>query len=64
MNFRQWLARSHVFARRRFDDRSDGRILPGEDFAILLDLQAASAGLELKPENVVVDDGLGSGKRP
>jgi 3-hydroxyisobutyrate dehydrogenase len=29
-----------------------------EDFAILLDLQAASSGLELKPENVTVDDGL------
>jgi 3-hydroxyisobutyrate dehydrogenase-like beta-hydroxyacid dehydrogenase len=35
---------------------STGRV--DEDFAILLDLQAASAGLELKPENVVVDDGL------
>ncbi len=31
-----------------------------EDFAILLDLQAASSGLELKPENVEVDDGLGA----
>jgi 3-hydroxyisobutyrate dehydrogenase len=30
-----------------------------EDFAILLDLQAAASGLELKPENVKVDDGLG-----
>ena len=30
-----------------------------EDFAVLLDLQAASSGLELKPENVKVDDGLG-----
>jgi len=29
-----------------------------EDFAILLDLQAAASGIELKPENVVVDDGL------
>ncbi|RYU08856.1 NAD(P)-dependent oxidoreductase [Nocardioides iriomotensis] len=29
-----------------------------EDFAILLDLQAAASGLELKPENVAVDDGL------
>jgi 3-hydroxyisobutyrate dehydrogenase len=29
-----------------------------EDFAILLDLQAAVSGLTLKPENVVVDDGL------
>jgi len=37
---------------------SSGRV--DEDFAILLDLQAASAGLELKPENVVVDDGLGA----
>jgi hypothetical protein len=35
-----------------------------EDFAILLDLQAASAGLKLKPEDVPVDDGLGSGQRP
>ncbi|MEV4178592.1 NAD(P)-dependent oxidoreductase [Nonomuraea sp. NPDC049709] len=32
----------------------------GEDFAILLDLQAAASGLELKPEDVAVDDGLGS----
>ncbi|MEV7007518.1 NAD(P)-dependent oxidoreductase [Streptosporangium sp. NPDC051022] len=31
-----------------------------EDFAILLDLQAAASGLELRPENVVVDDGLGA----
>ncbi|MCW2760706.1 MAG: 6-phosphogluconate dehydrogenase, NAD-binding protein [Marmoricola sp.] len=31
-----------------------------EDFAILLDLQAASSGIELKSENVVVDDGLGA----
>ncbi len=30
-----------------------------EDFAILLDLQAHSSGLNLKPENVDVDDGLG-----
>jgi 3-hydroxyisobutyrate dehydrogenase-like beta-hydroxyacid dehydrogenase len=29
-----------------------------EDFAVLLDQQAASSGLELKPENVAVDDGL------
>ena len=29
-----------------------------EDFAILLDLQAAASGIELKPENVAVDDGL------
>jgi 3-hydroxyisobutyrate dehydrogenase-like beta-hydroxyacid dehydrogenase len=34
-----------------------GRIT--EDFAILLDLVAAGAGLQLQPENVVVDDGLG-----
>jgi 3-hydroxyisobutyrate dehydrogenase len=39
---------------------SSGRV--DEDFAILLDLQAASAGLELKPENVDVDDGLGGGE--
>ncbi|MFC5823854.1 NAD(P)-dependent oxidoreductase [Nonomuraea insulae] len=32
----------------------------GEDFAILLDLQAAASGLELKPEDVPVDDGLAS----
>jgi 3-hydroxyisobutyrate dehydrogenase len=31
-----------------------------EDFAILLDLQAQSSGLELKRENVEVDDGLGT----
>ena len=29
-----------------------------EDFSILLDLQAAASGLELKPEDVTVDDGL------
>jgi 3-hydroxyisobutyrate dehydrogenase len=29
-----------------------------EDFAILLDLAAAAAGLEIKPENVEVSDGL------
>jgi 3-hydroxyisobutyrate dehydrogenase-like beta-hydroxyacid dehydrogenase len=29
-----------------------------EDFAVLLDQQAASAGLRLKPEDVSVDDGL------
>jgi hypothetical protein len=29
-----------------------------EDFAILLDVQAANSGLTLEPENVVVDDGL------
>ena len=37
---------------------SSGRV--GEDFAILLDLQAAASGVELKPEDVVVDDGLGA----
>ncbi|MGH8828691.1 MAG: NAD(P)-dependent oxidoreductase [Jiangellaceae bacterium] len=37
---------------------SSGRV--DEDFAILLDLQAAKSALELKPENVVVDDGLGA----
>jgi 3-hydroxyisobutyrate dehydrogenase len=31
-----------------------------EDFAILLELQAAASGIELKPENVDVDDGLGA----
>ena len=31
-----------------------------EDFAILLELQAASAGLRLTPEDVPVDDGLGA----
>jgi 3-hydroxyisobutyrate dehydrogenase-like beta-hydroxyacid dehydrogenase len=37
---------------------SSGRIT--EDFAILLDQQAAASGLELKPEDTPVDDGLGS----
>ncbi len=43
---------------------SSGRV--DEDFAILLDLQARASGLELKPEDVVVDDGLagGSGGAP
>lgn len=36
---------------------SGGRIT--EDFAILLDQQAAASGLELKPEDTPVDDGLG-----
>jgi 3-hydroxyisobutyrate dehydrogenase len=31
-----------------------------EDFAILLDLQAAASGIQLEPENVEVDDGLGA----
>jgi ribosome biogenesis SPOUT family RNA methylase Rps3 len=35
---------------------SSGRV--DEDFAILLDLQAANSALELKPEDAVVDDGL------
>lgn len=29
-----------------------------EDFSILLDVQAQSSGIALKPENVIVDDGL------
>jgi 3-hydroxyisobutyrate dehydrogenase len=29
-----------------------------EDFAVLLDQQAGSAGMRLKPEDVEVDDGL------
>lgn len=37
---------------------SSGRV--DEDFAVLLDQQAAASGIELKPENVTVDDGLGS----
>jgi 3-hydroxyisobutyrate dehydrogenase-like beta-hydroxyacid dehydrogenase len=39
---------------------SSGRV--DEDFAILLDLEARASGLELKPEDVDVDDGL-SGNR-
>jgi 3-hydroxyisobutyrate dehydrogenase len=31
-----------------------------EDYAVLLDLQARSAGLKLKPEDSAVDDGLGT----
>jgi 3-hydroxyisobutyrate dehydrogenase-like beta-hydroxyacid dehydrogenase len=38
---------------------SSGRV--DEDFAILLDLQARSSGLELKPEDAEVDDGLSGG---
>ncbi|SEU35083.1 NAD(P)-dependent oxidoreductase [Nonomuraea wenchangensis] len=38
---------------------STGRV--DEDFAILLDLQAKSSGLDLEPEDVAVDDGLGEG---
>jgi 3-hydroxyisobutyrate dehydrogenase len=37
---------------------SSGRVT--QDFAILLDQQAAASGLELKPEDTPVDDGLGS----
>ncbi|MEV3869985.1 NAD(P)-dependent oxidoreductase [Streptomyces sp. NPDC049906] len=40
---------------------SGGRV--DEDFAILLDLQARSAGLELTPEDAVVDDGLHAPER-
>ncbi|MGY1601228.1 NAD(P)-dependent oxidoreductase [Geodermatophilus sp. SYSU D00815] len=40
---------------------SSGRVT--EDFAILLDLQARSSGLELMPEDVPVDDGLGGAGR-
>jgi 3-hydroxyisobutyrate dehydrogenase len=36
---------------------SSGRV--AEDFAILLDQQAAASGLQLEPEDVAVDDGLG-----
>jgi 3-hydroxyisobutyrate dehydrogenase-like beta-hydroxyacid dehydrogenase len=36
---------------------ASGRVT--EDFAILLDQQAAAAGLSLKPSDVFVDDGLG-----
>jgi 3-hydroxyisobutyrate dehydrogenase len=35
---------------------SGGRVT--EDFAILLDQQAAASGLEIKPEDTPVDDGL------
>lgn len=39
-----------------------GRGRAEEDFAVLLDQQAASAGLDLKPEEGDVDDGLGAGQ--
>jgi 3-hydroxyisobutyrate dehydrogenase len=39
---------------------SSGRV--EEDFAILLDLQAHNSGIELTPENVPVDDGLGGAR--
>jgi len=38
---------------------SKGRVT--EDFAVLLELQAESAGMKLESENVAVDDGLGTG---
>ena len=41
---------------------SSGRVT--EDFAVLLDMQAASSGLELKSEDVEIDDGLGGGDTP
>jgi 3-hydroxyisobutyrate dehydrogenase len=41
---------------------SSGRVT--EDFAVLLDLQAVSSGLELKSEDVEIDDGLGGGHTP
>jgi 3-hydroxyisobutyrate dehydrogenase len=41
---------------------SSGRV--DEDFAILLDLEARSSGLALKPEDVEVDDGLSGGGTP
>ncbi len=41
---------------------SSGRV--SEDFSVLLDLQAASAGMELKSEDVEIDDGLGGGDLP
>ena len=37
---------------------SSGRV--DEDFAVLLDQQAAASGIQLEPENVEVDDGLGA----
>jgi 3-hydroxyisobutyrate dehydrogenase len=41
---------------------SSGRV--DEDFAILLDLQAAASGLSLQPEDVEVDDGLSDSGTP
>ena len=40
---------------------SAGRV--DEDFAVLLDQQAAASGLELRPEDTPVDDGLGGGPK-
>jgi 3-hydroxyisobutyrate dehydrogenase-like beta-hydroxyacid dehydrogenase len=41
---------------------SRGRV--DEDFAILLDAQARNSGIEHKPEDTEVDDGLSGGERP
>jgi 3-hydroxyisobutyrate dehydrogenase len=41
---------------------SSGRV--DEDFAILLDAKARNSGIELKPEDTEVDDGLSGGERP
>jgi 3-hydroxyisobutyrate dehydrogenase len=41
---------------------SSGRV--EDDFAILLDLQAANSGIALEPENVTVDDGLSAADAP
>jgi 3-hydroxyisobutyrate dehydrogenase len=41
---------------------SSGRV--EDDFAILLDLQAANSGITLEPENVTVDDGLSAADAP
>jgi 3-hydroxyisobutyrate dehydrogenase-like beta-hydroxyacid dehydrogenase len=40
---------------------SAGRV--DEDFAVLLEQQAAASGLELTPEDTPVDDGLGGGPK-
>jgi 3-hydroxyisobutyrate dehydrogenase len=40
---------------------SEGRV--DEDFAVLLEQQARASGLELTPEDVPVDDGLGGGPK-
>jgi 3-hydroxyisobutyrate dehydrogenase len=40
---------------------SEGRV--EEDFAVLLEQQARASGLELSPEDVPVDDGLGGGPK-
>jgi hypothetical protein len=51
------IARTAVTAQLVQASVSSGRV--SEDFAILLDLQAARAGLKLKSEDVEVDEGLG-----